>query len=153
MVLFGGPRDHIGNRVICVFPFGVIKLYLFCLVSCLCSMYWNLVWKLSGMVSLCTLIMKYRTWCKLSLYTSLAQVITLVSEWIKRYGLHHRRIFRSSYRKLAWVGFEPGHEFNSFSEPTLYSYSNFIVFFSIPISFRSLPSSVATLALSDVWRK
>ena len=46
----------------------------------------------------------------------------------------------SSYRKLAWVGFEPrplnyhwimttelsGHEFNSHSEPILYSYSNFI---------------------------
>ena len=24
-----------------------------------------------------------------------------------RYGIHHRRVFRSSYRKLAWVGFEP----------------------------------------------
>ena len=38
---------------------------------------------------------------------SLAQVITLVAEWIDTYGIHHCRIFRSSYRKLAWVGFEP----------------------------------------------
>ena len=38
---------------------------------------------------------------------SLAQVITLVAEWIDTYGIHHWRIFRSSHRKLAWVGFEP----------------------------------------------
>ena len=38
---------------------------------------------------------------------SLAQVIMLVAEWIDTYGIHHWRIFRSSYRKLAWVGFEP----------------------------------------------
>ena len=51
------------------------------------------------------------------------------------YGIHHWRIFRSSYRKLAWVGFEPtttqfrsdaltdwaiSHEFNSLSEPTFF---------------------------------
>ena len=50
------------------------------------------------------------------------------------------RILRSCYRRLAWVGFEPmtiefrsdslltelsGHEFNSHSEPTLFSYSSF----------------------------
>ena len=38
---------------------------------------------------------------------SLTQVITLVAEWIDTYGIHHWSIFRSSYRKLAWVGFEP----------------------------------------------
>ena len=27
--------------------------------------------------------------------------------YIYTYGIHHRRIFWSSYRKLAWVGFEP----------------------------------------------
>ena len=27
--------------------------------------------------------------------------------YIYIYGIHHWRIFRSSYRKLAWVGFEP----------------------------------------------
>ena len=34
-------------------------------------------------------------------------VITLVAKWIDTYGIHHWRTFRSSYRKLAWVGFEP----------------------------------------------
>ena len=43
-----------------------------------------------------------------------------------------------------------GHEFNSLSEPTLYSYSNFISLFSVHISFRSLPLSVATFPLSEV---
>ena len=38
---------------------------------------------------------------------SLAQLITLVAEWIDTYGIHHCKIFRSSYRKLAWVGLEP----------------------------------------------
>ena len=57
-------------------------------------------------------------------------------------GIHHWTIITSSYRKLAWMGFEPTTtEFrsdaltnwtirpwiNSHSEPTLYSYSNFIV--------------------------
>ena len=27
--------------------------------------------------------------------------------YVYTYGINHRRIFRSSYRKLAWVGFEP----------------------------------------------
>ena len=60
------------------------------------------------------------------------------------YGMHPRKILWSSYRKLAWVGFEPtttefhsdplidwafrwGDEFNLHSEPTLYNYSSFIV--------------------------
>ena len=30
-----------------------------------------------------------------------------VAEWVDTYGIHHRRIIWSSYRKLAWVGFEP----------------------------------------------
>ena len=37
----------------------------------------------------------------------LPQVIMLVEEWIDTYSIHHWRIFRSSYRKLAWVEFEP----------------------------------------------
>ena len=37
---------------------------------------------------------------------SLAQVITLVAKWIDTYGAHHWKIFRSSYKKLAWVWFE-----------------------------------------------
>ena len=36
----------------------------------------------------------------------LAQVIGLVAEWIDTLCIHHWRIFRSSYRKFAWVGFE-----------------------------------------------
>ena len=38
---------------------------------------------------------------------SLAQVISLVAEWIATYGTHHWRNFGSSYRKLAWVGHKP----------------------------------------------
>ena len=38
---------------------------------------------------------------------SLAQVITLVGEWTDTFGIHHWKIFRNSYGKLAWVGFEP----------------------------------------------
>ena len=30
-----------------------------------------------------------------------------VAEWVDTYGIHHWRILWSSYRKLAWVGFEP----------------------------------------------
>ena len=43
----------------------------------------------------------------MSLKRSLAQAITFVGEWIDTYFIHHWTIFRSSYRKLAWVGFEP----------------------------------------------
>ena len=30
-----------------------------------------------------------------------------VAEWADTYGIHHWRILWSSYRELAWVGFEP----------------------------------------------
>ena len=30
-----------------------------------------------------------------------------VAEWADTYGIHQWRILLSSYRKLAWVGFEP----------------------------------------------
>ena len=30
-----------------------------------------------------------------------------VAEWTDTYGIHHGRILWNSYRKLAWVGFEP----------------------------------------------
>ena len=43
-----------------------------------------------------------------------------------------------------------GHEFNSLSEPILYSNSNFISLSSVHISFRSLPSSVTTFSSSEV---
>ena len=38
---------------------------------------------------------------------NLAQVIMLGVEWIDTYGINNWRIFRSSYRKLIWVGFKP----------------------------------------------
>ena len=45
--------------------------------------------------------------CHICFNWNLAQVNMLVAEWIDTYGIHHRRIFGSSYRKLAWVGLEP----------------------------------------------
>ena len=45
--------------------------------------------------------------CHICFKRSLAQVTTLVAEWIDVYGIHQWIILRSSYRKLAWVGFEP----------------------------------------------
>ena len=30
-----------------------------------------------------------------------------LAKWLYIYDIHHWKIFRSSYRKLAWVGFEP----------------------------------------------
>ena len=66
-----------------------------------------------------------------------------VAEWTDdTYGIHLWRIISSSNRKLAWVGFEPTTTkffwdaltdwaikpwAHLHSEPTLYSYSNFIV--------------------------
>ena len=43
----------------------------------------------------------------ISFKQSLAEVITLVPESIDTYGIYHWQIFKSSYRKLAWVVFEP----------------------------------------------
>ena len=87
-----GRHDDIAKWVIRVFLFGIIKLSLLCLVSYLCSMYWNLVWKLFGMVSLCTLNMKFRTWYKLSLYTfkmpfSSVNFLELVIYWLSFLGI------------------------------------------------------------------
>ena len=38
---------------------------------------------------------------------NLAQVITLVEEWIDTSGIHNWMDFKSMYRKMAWAGFEP----------------------------------------------
>ena len=71
-------------------------------------------------------------------WLSLLILLCLMTLYI--YGIHYWQILWSSYRKLAWLGFEPttferhsteptelsGHEFNSHSELTLYSYSSFI---------------------------
>ena len=74
--------------------------------------------------------------CHIWFNRNLAQVITVVVEWIDTYGIYHWRIFKSSCRKFAWVGFEatttefgsdaltnvlPGHEFNAHKEPALYN--------------------------------
>ena len=95
--------------------------------------------------------------------TLIPQVTTWVAEWIVTYGTQHWRILGSSYTKFAWVEFEQPplnsaqtfqrtkqshHEFNLHSEPTLYSYSNYISLVSVHVSFWSLPSSVATFVLS-----
>ena len=87
-----GPRDDIAKRVILVFDFDIIKLSLLFLVSYLCSMYWNIVWKLFGMVLLCTLNMKFRTWYKLSLHTfkmpfSSMNFLKLVISWLSFLGI------------------------------------------------------------------
>ena len=53
-------------------------------------------------------------------------------------------------KMLDFVPTEPsGHEFKSNSEPTFYSYSNFLSLFRVHVSFRSLPSSVATFAFKQ----
>ena len=76
---------------------------------------------------------------KLSLYISHA------------YGIHHWRIFEVAIEtwpewdlnprplnsfKMLWTTELSGHEFNSHSEPNLYSYSSFISLCSVHISFR-----------------
>ena len=55
----------------------------------------------------------YMFWCKfwLNIYI-----------YIYIYGIHHWRIFRSSYRKLAWVGFEPMTTLNSVRRSKRQSY-------------------------------
>ena len=73
--------------------------------------------------------------------------------------------YRTNYRKLAWVGFEPmTTEFQSDAQTdwtirpwaqlnlraNFDSYSNFISLFSVRVSFWSLPLSVATFVLSEV---
>ena len=70
-------------------------------------------------------------------------------------GIHHRRMPWSSYRKLSWVGFEPTTtEFRSdaltdwairpWVQLTLRANFQISSFVQCPISFRLLPSSVAT---------
>ena len=82
---------------------------------------------------------------------NLAQVITLVTEWINTYGIHHWRIFRSSYKKLAWMGFEPmSTEFRS-DALTDWAIRLWVQFaLGIHVSFRPLLLSVATSVLSKI---
>ena len=46
-----------------------------------------------------------------------------VAEWADTYGIHHWRILWSSYRKLAWVGFE--HTTTEFRSDALTDYFSF----------------------------
>ena len=80
------------------------------------------------------------------------------------YGIHHRRILWSSYRKLAWVGFEPTTtEFHSdaltdwairpwvqLALSQLCTPTPISSFAQCHISFRLLPSSVATFVLIEI---
>ena len=43
----------------------------------------------------------------ISFQRNLAQAVVLVAEWIGKYGIHNWMILRSSYKKMAWMGFEP----------------------------------------------
>ena len=89
------------------------------------------------------------------------------AEWSDTYGIHHRRIIWSSYRKLAWVGFEPTTtEFRSDALTDwairpwvrLALRANCIAalissFVQCQVSFRLLPSTVATFILIEIFLK
>ena len=71
-----------------------------------------------------------------------------VGEWTDTFGIHHWKILWSSYRKLAWVEFEPTTtDFNRLSYKAM-SYSQLCTatpissFGQCQISFRLLPSTV-----------
>ena len=85
-----------------------------------------------------------------------------VAEWADKYGTHHWQILRSSYRKLAWVGFQPtATEFCSEAltdwvirpciqltlRATFLQLLQFHHLFSVTFDFGCLPSSVATFIL------
>ena len=88
-----------------------------------------------------------------------------VAEWVHTYCIHHWRFIWSSYRKLAWVGFEPTT--TVFRSEALTDWAirpwvqlklraNFVQllqfhrFAQCPISFRLLPSSFATYILTEI---
>ena len=87
-----------------------------------------------------------------------------VAEWSNdTYGIHHWSVVRSSYRKLAWVGFEATNtEFCSDTltdwviRPKLALRANLVqllqfnLLFSVQISFRVLPLVVATFIALEI---
>ena len=84
------------------------------------------------------------------------QEATLFFIYIYIYGIHHWRILWSSYRKLAWVGFEPmTTEFRSgaLTLSQLCTATPISSFVQCHVSFRLLPSSVATFILIEVFLK
>ena len=56
-----------------------------------------------------------------------------VAEWAHIYGFHHWRIPWSSYRKLAWVGFDPG-----ITEPLSHALTNWAIKTWIQLLFRPI---------------
>ena len=94
-----------------------------------------------------------------------AKVIMLEVEWIDTYGINHWRIFRSNYRMLAWIGFEPmTTEVHSDAltnwairpwyklalKANILQLLQLHFLFSVHISFWSLSLLVATFALSKI---
>ena len=88
-----------------------------------------------------------------------------VAEWSDTYGIHQWRIIWSSYRKLAWGGFEPTTtEFrsnplaylsyqamsSSHTQSQLSTTTPSSLFAQCPISFRLLPSLVAMFVLIEI---
>ena len=97
-----------------------------------------------------------------------AKVITLEVEWIDTYGINHWRIFRSSYRMLAWIGLElmttevcsdalTNWAIRSWDQLALKANIVQLVqlhfLFSVHISFWSLSLLVATFALSKIMHR
>ena len=87
-----------------------------------------------------------------------------VVEWPDTYGIHHWRVLWSSYRKLAWVVFEPTTtEFRSDAltdwgirpwvqvalRANVVQLFQFHPFVQCQISFQLLPSQVATFILKE----
>ena len=85
-----------------------------------------------------------------------------------RYGVHHRKVLWSSYRKLAWVGFEPTT--NGFRSDVLTDWAirpwvqlalrakfiqllQFHLLPSVCTSFRLLPSLVTTFMLIEILHR
>ena len=84
-----------------------------------------------------------------------------VAEWADTYGIHQWRILLSSYRKLAWVGFEPTT--TEFCSGAMYTFF-FIIFRTRMINLtriRIFSEKVALYfwysycptALLKIWRK
>ena len=101
--------------------------------------------------------------CHICFKQNLAQVIILVAGWYIWYS--PLKDFRSSCRKLTWVGFEPAA--TKFCSEALTNWAirpwiqltlgaNFvqllhlISLFSVHVSFQLLPLSVTTFALSEI---
>ena len=68
--------------------------------------FWEIQFSIESMCSHFILVFAIIS-CHICFKQSLPQVIMLVEEWIDTYSIQHWRIFRSKYRKLAWVEFEP----------------------------------------------